>query len=517
MIANCVELVDAVELVSFDIFDTLLLRPFVKPSDVWREVQVKLLAPGYAVCRKMANRLSYEANSSYDPTLDDAYRYIPFYKFCKKTELQVEMDCLSVNPDMLKIWNYAGKQNKIRVISSDMYLPVKFIEKVLRKNGISGWDKLYVSSELQKTKRSGTLFKQLISDFNAVPLNKMLHIGDNEQSDVKMPSEIGMASFYYEPPMKRFLRSNPFVRRFLKYDTSLSASRIVASLSRINNGIQTANERSYWIKIGAVLGSVLAATYVRFIAEQVKSHKIQRVVFIARDGYSLMPIYDLLNTGVPASYVYAPRLVLKSKDSIDLDEYVGYVKSLGITEDRVAVVDTCTRSFSGQKLVEKALGRKVLGIFLVSFMPPKNGVTLYYDPGLRFRWYNFAEFIFSAPNPPIARIRNLQPVFIDNIPECEKYRIENYPILSRAMIESTATLFNDNVIIKPKQWISWINSFIDCMTEFDNNMFAKVSHCSDAAHKSIFPVFIPPMKKGVRYYIAPLAKRLSYFLGIGVH
>ena len=56
------------------------------------------------------------------------------------------------------IYNYAISKNKGIYIISDMYLPEKFILKMLNINGYRGFKQLYVSNVYAADKRSGKLF-----------------------------------------------------------------------------------------------------------------------------------------------------------------------------------------------------------------------------------------------------------------------------------------------------------------------------------------------------------------------
>lgn len=75
------------------------------------------------------------------------------------------------------------KLDKKIVLTSDMYLKSDVIEVILQKNKITGYDKIYLSSEIGLKKKTGDLFKYVIND-NRVNNNEILHIGDNIEGDV---------------------------------------------------------------------------------------------------------------------------------------------------------------------------------------------------------------------------------------------------------------------------------------------------------------------------------------------
>lgn len=110
----------------------------------------------------------------------------------------MELSGLVVNPEMKAVYDEAIKQNKKIIIVSDMYLPADFIKKVLHKNKITKYHKLYVSNEVQHRKDRGDMYKYVIDDLSVAP-NKILHIGDNKHSDYKKALEYNIIYITFFP------------------------------------------------------------------------------------------------------------------------------------------------------------------------------------------------------------------------------------------------------------------------------------------------------------------------------
>lgn len=81
------------------------------------------------------------------------------------------------------IYNYAISKNKGIYIISDMYLPEKFILKMLNINGYRGFKQLYVSNVYAADKRSGKLFKKVMED-QGFSENEIIHVGDSVKADI---------------------------------------------------------------------------------------------------------------------------------------------------------------------------------------------------------------------------------------------------------------------------------------------------------------------------------------------
>ena len=177
------QLIDQYDVISFDIFDTLLVRPYVKPTDLFYHLELLENLSGYADARIQAERDARKKIP--EATLDEIYSELHGYPGMKDKEKQLEAQVLTANSEIKLIYNYAKMKGKRIVIVSDNYLPEKFLKSVLRRNGYTGFANIYVSCEYRKNKGSGTLFKEVIKHERVYP-QSILHIGDNAHSDQKM-------------------------------------------------------------------------------------------------------------------------------------------------------------------------------------------------------------------------------------------------------------------------------------------------------------------------------------------
>lgn len=61
------------KVVSFDIFDTLLIRPFLRPTDIFRYIEIEYSIAGFAEERVFAERRARATIGKREVTLDDIY------------------------------------------------------------------------------------------------------------------------------------------------------------------------------------------------------------------------------------------------------------------------------------------------------------------------------------------------------------------------------------------------------------------------------------------------------------
>lgn len=411
------------KIISFDIFDTLLLRPYVCPTDVFLHIEKIYKRPFFRVLRQEAeHNARRQAAGVEDISLDDIYEQIDeVFKPLQKTELEFEEMVLRANPELKQVYDYAKEQNKQIIIASDMYLPDDFLAKVLRKNGFDGFDRLYVSGNIGKTKGSGNLYRRILADFPEVSARDILHIGDNKKADCKVPQSLGIRTVYYQQLIKRYIGQHPR----LKYFAGCCSKNLGASVLLAMQAYRWQQQRcgvlavdDYWAWLGYNYGGPVAYSYSRFLEAEATRNKLSQLLFVARDGYVLQKVFNSFNNSFKNDYVYAPRFLnlicrldyarknrqqsmaiinffaekspkirlLAEKADLQTAEgchrfiqdnkvlfgslagkqFENYKNYLGriVPHDRpVGVVDTRTGEFSSQKLIQNSLHNDTYGLY----------------------------------------------------------------------------------------------------------------------------------------------------------
>ena len=155
------QLIDKNNIISFDIFDTLILRNIFQPTDIFR-ILAKFAKDEFDIDDFFQKRVEGEKKAR-DKVKNSEADFQEIYdeveKLCgcniekiKQMELQLEMEFSVINPYMMEIWKYASEQKKTIIFISDMYLSSDFIKKLLKKNGYKV-EHLYVSNEYRKNKQ----------------------------------------------------------------------------------------------------------------------------------------------------------------------------------------------------------------------------------------------------------------------------------------------------------------------------------------------------------------------------
>lgn len=412
--------IDSAKVVSFDIFDTLLVRPYVRPADLF--LHIEKLTGKYDFCsaRIEAEITARQKATSDDITLDAIYNELDSeYECLKEEELELEALTLSQNPEMKQVWDYAVAQGKKIVITSDMYLPTGFLEGVLTKNGYRGYSSLYVSCDMGVSKATGRLYKHIISQLQVHP-HEIVHIGDNKASDYKQACKAGITAILYEKRIDAYFRENKKARAFYEENEAKIGASILMGVLANNWCAESCSDQAdnYWQNIGYEYAGPVAWGFSKFVESQARQQQLDTLLFIARDGYTLHKVYSTFNSGAKSFYIYAPRFInaicnldYDSKDASQSGDIINYyaerneeikeaynrlsehnafqhdqfIQSHRVLFDelaretrqqfkkyltsrvqgatRIGLVDSVTIAFSAQKLVEKTLGQPVCGLY----------------------------------------------------------------------------------------------------------------------------------------------------------
>lgn len=184
--------IDEKDVISFDVFDTLIQRNVKKPEDIYNLTEKKynvnsvLQISDYKKTRICAEKAARKNSLKEEVTLSEIYKMIdiddPIRQCLMNMEREIEFASTFPKPKGRELYEYAVQEGKKIVIISDMYLDRKLIGRILEKNGYRGYCELFVSSEYGVKKKTGHLYDKVIAQMGYEP-KQMLHIGDNPVSD----------------------------------------------------------------------------------------------------------------------------------------------------------------------------------------------------------------------------------------------------------------------------------------------------------------------------------------------
>lgn len=191
------------DIVSFDIFDTLLLRPWLHPDNLFAFlddiVAEQYHLPGFAQWRKQAENILRQQQSQHDVHIADIYRTLgeitgrpELAAPLRALEEDYEQRTLFARPDVRAALHTILARGQRIVLASDMYLDHDYLIKLLQAQGIEGFSSLYLSNRIGKRKDRGDLWPEMLQR-EGVAASRWLHVGDNEHADVQIPLDAGFA------------------------------------------------------------------------------------------------------------------------------------------------------------------------------------------------------------------------------------------------------------------------------------------------------------------------------------
>ena len=305
-------------IISFDIFDTLLMRKVLYPNDVFEilanKVSAELKGDFVEVRRGIQKKLSKKKY----PTIDDIYIGIQnHYKLSdrerdeiKTIELDTERKLLIPRQDMIDFLNECLKKGKKVLLVSDMYLSSSFIYDILYNYGLSHGTIMYLSCEYSLGKEEG-LFRIISETYDC---RDVLHIGDDLFKDVAVPKMFGIETFSIKSALE-LLSMSIYSNLLIKADSLYKDSILGLLISKLFNSPFALSESGGKLRIANAdfLGSILAPlviSYVFWTIGNAKNEKVDLICFVSRDGYLLSEIYEIiadsdLNFKLPKSeYIY---------------------------------------------------------------------------------------------------------------------------------------------------------------------------------------------------------------------
>lgn len=287
------------DIITFDIFDTLITRCVLRPVDVFLVVEAEakkkgLITSRFSEDRHLAEWAAYEiygdcANFEHIYSLlRDRYGYTPEQCDALKTlEIIAELDLAIPRKAVRDLVLRLLESGKRIVLCSDMYLSSDVIRKLLVKCGYPGDLELWVSNEKGSSKDSGTMWRQL---FSYLPENKkIIHVGDNEQADHRILKQMGKDALLISSGLSMFEASEMYGYLSRYITKSLGNSMLLGYLVNkacFNSPFQ---EHSVEDEITAIWCGGIFSCFMDFLVQQEDESQL---LFVTREGYLLKPMYE---------------------------------------------------------------------------------------------------------------------------------------------------------------------------------------------------------------------------------
>ena len=333
--------IEEYDAVSFDLFDTLIMRKTLEPIDIFDLVEYRLREKGMVIKDFKKKRRTAELESE-GKNIYHIYKILSQMlqldeeetQVILNEELQCEKEYVLSRRDMAEVLEYAALQGKTVSIISDMYLTSEILADILHSVGIDRYHKIYVSCEYEKGKGNG-LFEEYLKDVEG---KKCLHIGDNRQSDIIAARKYGIDAYEIKNAYDMLKFSN--FRKILVHTNSkcdrLFIGNIIAELFNSPFALCMSAGIVHMKKLQIAARTFVVPAVVHYMQELydlLKRQTYQGVLFGARDGYLFKRLYDseifeVVQNKPESIYFYTSRkLAVKAsvRSSEDIEEFLTYL------------------------------------------------------------------------------------------------------------------------------------------------------------------------------------------------
>ena len=314
-----------VQIVSFDVFDTLLVRliPTERVSELAAEKFCSLLSQetphGLLPEHILKNRFEFQKNmkktvfGGQEWTLthwlnDLAEQFDLNSQLANRLGRQSELEAESIS---LRLDDNAGEAVALAktfgmsvIVISDMWLDQEWLGDLLETFGLF-FDKVFTSGSLGASKRNGTAFKLIAKNLH-LKSEAFIHVGNKFKADFFMPRLSGWNSIWMpriRPNVKMNmapkLRVGPFRSR--PYEDILQALEIPSPPEQSDPYFKLAY--NYMAPLLIIFSIVQWRLF--------RNQGIQAAFYIARDARMMFEVYNLIADHLPSScpryYLYLSR------------------------------------------------------------------------------------------------------------------------------------------------------------------------------------------------------------------
>ncbi len=316
---------ETIQTMSFDVFDTLITRPWFHPFDQFAAIAPQLRQLGlcsmsdseWMTLRIDSDREARARASSEEVSLSDIYSVIAerlhwnTHQAVQAYDLEVQRELEDIRPiaHALERVKQVQATGKNVIVTSDTYFSAAQLALLLQRCGYDlRPDRIFASADHGLTKITGRLFSAIMRERKFHP-HQFHHIGDQPIPDGRAPANLGIRSTIsaaYLPARYERLFAQSGENDFLAYSAVAGCARV----SRLARTFNDKHQQTIW-NVGCDVAGPLLLAYVLWVLSTARDQGIDRIYFLARDGEILLEIArhvcQWLQWSVDCRYLYASR------------------------------------------------------------------------------------------------------------------------------------------------------------------------------------------------------------------
>ena len=340
--------IDESEAVSFDLFDTLLVRNVSSLDDLLSIIDIRLRDKNINITDfgNIRTRAEKKLSIGRAPRLDEIYGEVlnstnelnADAEELSIIEYAVDLDTIEARREMVTLVNEIIEMGKPVYITSDCYYSKTQLQEILKIIGVNKVTDIIVSCEYD-TSKTGNLFEKLIA---IAGTKNIIHIGDDIVADEESAKRHGIKAFRIYSAIELLELIGGL--NLLYNDQSLS-DRIrigMFTANLFNSPFQFEDDCKYInvnssFDIGYLFVAPMVMDFTRWFEEKTIELGIENRWLCARDGFLLKRLYEVMYPDVRAEYFYTSRIsaIRAGMNSHEDIEYVDSMKFTGEVEDNL--------------------------------------------------------------------------------------------------------------------------------------------------------------------------------------
>ena len=312
----------AARVVSFDVFDTALVRKVRTPKDVFLflyalppiqalELDSQRVARLREQAENVARQRAHAARGTAEVSLADVYRVFlelvgapgadDVIPALVEAEESAELAVAAAHPYFLELYRRAHRDGKQVWFVSDIYHGAEFLRRLLQHAGYDDPADLVTTSCDEGVSKGGEgrLFSRLLAA-RGVDAASVLHVGDHPTSDGTVPLALGIRAVHH--PLAATVDPHTI--------TGSAEEALVAGLTGIEERCHL-EQRSFWWRFGYATAGPALAGFALWLHGELRRDGVRHAYFLLRDGEILRRVYDVFAEGradaVPSSLLHSSR------------------------------------------------------------------------------------------------------------------------------------------------------------------------------------------------------------------
>ncbi|MEP6781991.1 MAG: hypothetical protein ABJC26_18980 [Gemmatimonadaceae bacterium] len=306
----------AAKVVSFDVFDTAIVRKVAAPRDVFLFLANHAPFAGngssqhFAALRQqaegIARRRIHAATGSGEANLNEIHTDlaalagfdVSLVPQMVTAEQSIELSLCMAHPFLQLMYRRAHAMGKSVWFVSDTYHDAAFLRQLLAIGGYNNpADRVVSSCELRCSKGSGKLLPKLLAE-SGLSRAEFVHIGDNARSDFVLPNNAGINGVWHPlAGAPEGIAPSESREHALAYGLAAWGARTFEPA------------RPFWWRFGFSVAGPLLVGFSWWLHAKMREDGVTRAFFLLRDGDVLKRVYDALTEGVEGAI---PSALLES-------------------------------------------------------------------------------------------------------------------------------------------------------------------------------------------------------------